>query len=316
LIFFTSYNFKNNNKSPLFTFGSQINGGLFVDQKKISFLESPDLTLIQKNTLFGTSSLATLSPKVLGSLIGSFDDSSQGLRREIIEYTVKSEDNLWKIANKFEISLNSLLWANNLSKNSLIRPGQKLIILPVSGIIYQVKPGDTLSEIAKKYKGKTEEIIVFNNLSEEGNVYIGDILIIPNGVMPIKTSPVQYIPLAKTYSISPISSPFRITQGLHWYNAIDFSNGKCGGPVYAVAGGTVQKTGYQRIPGKYIRILHPNGIVTFYGHLSSILAARGEKVFQGQIIGHIGYTGYTIPRGPRGCHLHFGVRGAKNPFAR
>lgn len=315
LIFFTSYHFENN-KGPLFTLGSQINGDLFVDQKKMVFIESPDLTLIQENSLFGTSSLTTLSPKVLGSLIGSFDDSFQGVRREIIEYTVKSEDNLWRISDKFEISLNSLLWANNLSENSIIKPGQRLIILPVSGMIYQVKPGDTLSEVAKKYKGKESEIIIFNNLPEEGNIYIGDILIIPDGVMPLKVSPAQYVPLAQSYFICPISSPCRITRGFHWYNAVDFSNGSCGEPIYAAAGGTIQKTGYQETPGKYIRVLHPNGIVTFYGHLSSILVSTGGKVFQGQIIGYTGYTGYTIPRGPSGCHLHFDVRGARNPFIR
>lgn len=316
LIFLSSYHFGNNNKVSFFTLGSQINGGLFVDQKKIVFLESPDLTLIQKNSLLGTSSLTTLSSQVLGSLIGSSDDSFSEVRKEIIEYIVQPGDNLGKIADNFNISLNTLLWANSLSNNSIIQPGQKLIILPVSGVIHQVKSGDTLNEITKKYKGEIEDIIAFNKLSEEGDIYIGDILIIPNGIMPLKAPQPQYVPLAQSYFICPLSSPCRITRGLHWYNAVDFGHGKCAEPVYAAAGGIIQKTGYQETAGKYIRILHPNGVVTFYGHLSSILLSPGDKALQGQIIGYTGYTGYTIPSGPAGCHLHFDVRGAKNPFVK
>ena len=62
-------------------------------------------------------------------------------------------------------------------------------------------------------------------------------------------------------------------------------------------------------------ILHPNGVVTYYGHLSKIIVSQGAKVYQGQIIGYMGYSGRTIPAGPAGCHLHFDVRFAQNPFS-
>jgi len=75
-------------------------------------------------------------------------------------------------------------------------------------------------------------------------IYIGDIIIVPNGKMPVAsvqyTAPAQ-VPLADSYFICPISSPCKITQRLHWYNAIDFSHGKCGEPIYAAAGGQVLK---------------------------------------------------------------------------
>jgi murein DD-endopeptidase MepM/ murein hydrolase activator NlpD len=58
------------------------------------------------------------------------------------------------------------------------------------------------------------------------------------------------------------------------------------------------------------------GISTFYGHLSAINVKVGQDVSQGQIIGYVGHTGYTIPAGPAGCHVHFEVRGARNPFAK
>ncbi|MEK9139181.1 MAG: phosphoenolpyruvate carboxykinase domain-containing protein, partial [Bacteroidota bacterium] len=92
------------------------------------------------------------------------------------------------------------------------------------------------------YKGKTEEIVAFNYLFDENDIYIGDIIIVPNGVMPppsVKLQPAPAsVPLADSYFIVPVSSPYIISQGLHWYNAIDF-DGKCGDPIYAAAAGQV-----------------------------------------------------------------------------
>lgn len=289
------------------------NQNLFLGSRESFLVESPDLFFIQENSLKAASPPILVTPKVLGSLIGNFEPE---IRKEIIEYTVQSGDNLWNIAADFEISLNTLLWVNDLSKNSKILPGQKLIILPVSGLIHHVQKGETLSELAQSYKAEIDEIVSFNELLGE-DIFAGDILIIPDGVMPVRsyTSSPQ-IPLASSYFICPIPSPCRITQGLHWYNAIDFSNGKCGDPIYAAAGGMIQRTGYGKITGNFIRIEHPNGTITFYGHLSKILVSPGQKVVQGDRIGLMGYSGYTIPSGPGGCHLHFEVRGARNPFAK
>lgn len=286
---------------------------LFINQAEVLKLESPELSIIQKSSLKGIAPTQVVSSKVLGSLVGSDFESKE--RKEIIEYTVQPGETISGIADNFGISINTLLWANDLAKNSLIKPGQKLIILPISGVMHLVRSGDTLTGLAKQYKGKTEEIVEFNELSGEGEIFIGDLLIIPNGQMPPKQTEPQYAPLATHYFICPIPAPCRLTQGLHTYNAVDFSHGKCGESVYAAAGGEVQKVGYSKITGIYVRILHPNGIVTFYGHLSKSQVAAGDRVYQGQIIGYIGYSGYTIPAGPAGCHLHFEVRGARNPFA-
>lgn len=279
-------------------------------------IDSPDLSIIQENSLMGVSPSTTFSPKVLGSLIGGSEPET---KKEIREYIVQNGDSLLGISENFGISLNTLLWANGLNKNSVIKTGQKLIILPVSGVIHHVKSGDTLSEIARIYKGDIAEIITFNELSEEGDIFIGDILIIPNGVMPpapALPSP-SLIPLASSYFICPISLPCKITQGLHWYNAIDFSHGNCGEPIYAVAQGRVLKTkyGWNGGAGNYLTILHPNGVVTMYGHLQNILVSPGQTVSQGQIIALMGGQPGTPGAGrSSGCHLHFGVSGARNPF--
>lgn len=295
----------------------QINN-LFLDRNLAPGLSILPLNFVEQNSIRAITVSQIPSTQVLGAITSSFAEPFEPKDR-ILEYIVQSGDNLSLIAEKFSISLNTLLWANGLSLSSLIQPGQKLIVLPVSGVLHYVQKGETLSELAEFYEGDTEEIIAFNELSDGGKIYVGDLLIIPGGRVPERTSFVSQstsLPLPDTLFICPIASPCRTTQGLHWYNAIDFSHGQCGEQIFAVAGGTVQRTGYQSVAGRYIRLLHSSGIVTFYGHLSKILVGPGQNISQGQIIGYTGYSGYTVPAGPAGCHLHFEVRGARNPFAR
>lgn len=269
----------------------------------------PDFIFINKNSLKSFLPSYLISGKVLGTIVEEPKE-----RKEILEYVVEEGDTLSSIAENFGISLETILWANNLDKNSIIKPGQKLIILPVSGILHEVKYGDTLSEIAKKYQAKTEDIISFNELESPDDIYIGDILVIPGGKMPpkIQVSKPQFTPLPSGYFICPVVGGCRITQGLHWYNAVDFSNGRCGELILAAAGGTIQKakSGWNGGAGNVVTILHQNGIVTMYGHLQAIFVSPGQEVNQGDIIGTMGKTGRST-----GCHLHFGVYGAKNPFA-
>jgi hypothetical protein len=190
--------------------------------------------------------------------------------------------------------------------------GGEIVILPVSGALHLVRPGDTPSEIALWYEADIDEMLYFNDITDPDQIFVGDLLIIPNGTKPAKLPAGRLTQLADGYFFRPVAASYHITQGLHPYNAVDFGNGSCGGPVYAAAGGIVQRTGFQSVAGNYVRILHKNGVVTLYGHLSSQAVSPGQSVGVGQIIGYIGNTGYTV--GPTGCHLHFEVRGATNPF--
>lgn len=103
---------------------------------------------------------------------------------------------------------------------------------------------------------------------------------------------------------------------LHAHNAVDIANA-CGTQVVAAADGVViaedegnWNSGY----GSYITIEHPNSTRTKYAHLSRVLVSAGDEVHQGDKIGEIGNTGYV--HGGNGCHLHFEVAGAANPFAK
>ncbi len=107
--------------------------------------------------------------------------------RKPITYIVKKGDTPSKIAENFNISLATLLWANKLTTKSYIRPGQKLEILPVSGIKHTVRKGETILTIARKYKTEADKIIEFNNLPADAFIKVGQQLIIPDGKMPAPT---------------------------------------------------------------------------------------------------------------------------------
>lgn len=302
--------------SPLST--SQNPGKFFLNQEKMPKFDFPLFNILQGNSLLGVSTPVNVSPQVLGALGGEIpEESFLESRNEIIEYIVQPGDTLSSLTDKFNVSLNTILWANDLSKNSKLKIGQKLVILPTSGLIHYVKKGETLSQIAEKYKGDIDEIVAFNDISGQ-EIFVGDILIIPGGVMPsipkrLATTPTTSsfsapdAPLANSYFVFPTQG--RISQGLHWYNAVDIA-ANCGTPVYAAAQGQVIKTKFSNSGlGNHIAISHPNGTTTYYGHLQSILVEPGQEVSQGQIIGYIGRTGLAT-----GCHVHFEVRGARNPF--
>ena len=96
-------------------------------------------------------------------------------------YTVKSGDNLGSIAEKHGITVNTILWANDLANADEIKPGDQIFILPVAGLSHVVKSGETIDSIAKEYKADAEKIIAFNSLPANGELKIGDSIIIPDG---------------------------------------------------------------------------------------------------------------------------------------
>lgn len=247
---------------------------------------------------------------------------------QISIYVVRKGDTLSGIADMFNVSMNTIRWSNDIGKNGTIQPGQTLTILPVTGVKYTVKKGDTVASIAKKYNGDADEILNFNGL--EGGVALttGSEIIIPNGeiaVAPVikttvKTSTKVTVgaepahdtngPSYSGYYNAPLSHYIE-TQGIHGYNAVDLA-APIGTPVMASAEGDVivaRASGWNGGYGTYVVISHDNGTQTLYAHMSKILVSVGQHVSQGEVIGAVGVTGLTT-----GPHVHFEIRGAKNPF--
>ena len=288
---------------------------LFSSQAGAVNIESPDLKILQGNTLAGVSTPSIVTGKILGSVLGG--NAQNKNKKEIIDYTVQPGDTLRSIAEAHSISVTTLATANEISTSSVLKVGQTLVVLPADGVLHVVASGDTVSGISKTYKSEQDEIISFNNLANQNDIYIGDILVVPGGTMPKKAPVVAQVPLADNYFIFPAEG--KISQGLHYYNAVDVAN-KCGTPIYAATAGVVQRAvsngGWNLGMGNHITILHSNGTVTYYGHLMSVLVKPGDNVYVGQNIALMGgQPGMAGAGKSTGCHLHFQVVGAKNPLS-
>lgn len=307
----------------------------FVSKVKTTFFASPS----KDNGSESVKKSALLSPAVLANTADT-SDSSQGseilqvksgpmrlsteeidypLEDTITVYEVKEGDTLASIAKLFNVTTNTILWANDIP-NKKVKQGDVLVILPVTGVKYVAKDGDTLAKVAKKYKGDISEIAKFNGVAEESTLALGQEIIIPDGeVEAQKPKTVQGAP-SKTikklfttplgFFVKPLAW-FIKTQGIHGKNAVDLA-GKIGSPIVATASGKVivsKSGGFNGGYGSMIVIAHKNNIQTLYAHLSQVYVQTGATVEQGQVIGALGSSGRST-----GPHLHIEVRGAANPF--
>jgi len=239
-------------------------------------------------------------------------------RTEIVNYTVQTGDTVSVIAQKFNITVNTILWANGLSAFSLIRPGDSLTILPYSGVLHTVKSGETLSKIAKQYGIDEEKILSCNNLGS--TLKIGEKIIVPgarkiNAVAATKkTSSYTGLAAIKELVKSPGASVSgnkmlwptvgrRITQYFSWrHTGLDIAN-KVGTPLYAVDAGVVEFAGWNSNGYGYnVVINHGGGKKTRYAHASKLFVKAGDEVEKGENIAAMGSTGRST-----GSHIHFEV---------
>lgn len=105
-------------------------------------------------------------------------------------YTIATGDTISTIARRFGVNVGTVLWANNLTVRSMIRPGSTLKIPPTSGVLHTVKKGDTLQKIALTYKVDVEQINTFNNLSNGSTLTIGNEIMVPDGTPPEINTPI------------------------------------------------------------------------------------------------------------------------------
>lgn len=265
---------------------------------------------IENNAL--VSDLSPLGTDVLSAIHKPTND-------QISIYVVRQGDTLSQIAEMFNVTVNTIKWGNDLASNTL-KEGQTLVILPISGVKHTVVKGDTLESLAKKYKGDKEEILAYNNLQKEGSLVVGSVVIIPDGEVLASPSSSAGSSGIKSggsslkeysgYFMRPIVGGKK-TQGIHGYNGIDIG-APVGTPVLASADGEViisRSGGWNGGYGNYVVIRHSNGTQTLYAHNSRNNVAVGDSVKQGETIAFIGATGKAT-----GPHLHFEIRGAKNPF--
>ncbi len=248
--------------------------------------------------------------------------ASSGLSRDfdIQTYIVQRGDTLSAIANKFDVSEDTVRWANKI-KGDYIKIGQKLEILPINGVVHKVKKGDTLASIGKKYKASVQDIYDINWLDSKV-LKPGQELLVPNGRMP-QPKPVQQAPVATTSTSTTPTTPTppagptgyvppsgnfvrpATCGGLTnyysaWHRGVDIAGPGCN--IVAADSGVVTMARWYGSGGLQIIINHGNGYQTLYAHHSAIYVKEGQRVTRGQPIGKMGCTGACT-----GTHLHFGV---------
>lgn len=282
----------------------------------------------------------TIGPFIVSEGFGSFTASAEGLggevvsitgtnletstletikpRSDVIEYAVGSGDTISTIAEKFNVSIDTIRWENDLKSVKSIASGQVLKILPVTGISHKVKHGETVYSIAKKYKVDAQAIVnwPYNSFANDETFALaaGQEMLVPDGVMPkavpVAPRPAYYAQVPAAGAVAGTGqfawpSTGRISQGYTWYHkAIDIAN-RSTPDVVAADSGTVVVTGWPSpwAYGNRVIIDHANGYVTLYAHMSAIYVKAGQAVTRGQAVGRMGSTGRST-----GTHLHFEIR--------
>lgn len=237
-------------------------------------------------------------------------------RDKVVEREVLGGDTLESIGKQYDVSVDSIKWLNNL-KSDTIKPGQKLKIPPITGVVHKVSSGENIYSIAKKYKTDAQKIVnfPFNEFADLDTFSLtsGQALYVPDGIIEEEQpkyalqqyfAQIQAGVRGSSTFIWPTSG--MITQYPVWYHmALDIANAAAPA-ILASDTGTVIYSGCVKYGyGCNIIIDHANGYQTLYAHMSYLEVAAGQAVSQGQKIGNMGSTGRST-----GTHLHFEVRSA------
>lgn len=254
-------------------------------------------------------------------------------RLEVITYTIQPGDTIFDIAVQFNISPETIVWSNREVIQDapwLIQPGLNLYILPTDGVYHTVREGETLDEIAAEYE--VDPSALYNDWNaiadDDDALYEGQLLVVSGGVAEeIEwTPPPQYANAnSSSYSYGVCSGvevsgpgatgffvlPTGSTRVSGWYfhdrrnpTHIGLDYGcHLGDPIYASDNGVVTISGWNGGYGNLVELNHGNGFVTRYAHFDSIIVGCGAPVYQGQLLGYCGTTGYST-----GPHLHYEVR--------
>lgn len=276
----------------------------------------------------GVSPIAVGGDTVVGADINNTTN-----RQETINYVVQPDDTLSTIAHSFELTSKTLVWANGMSDQDFIKPGQTLKIPPVEGYLYVVKKGETVASIVKKYGGEENAVLNANHLATAEALQPGQEIIIPGGEPPAPPAPTPVqrrqaqifggtasgnappsAPAGRSRFIWPTSMR-KINQYFRgrYHTGLDIE-GTYSTPIYAAAAGRVVYAGSDRSGyGLHVVIDHGNGYETLYAHASKIFVSRGDAVKQGESIAMVGSTGRST-----GTHLHFEIKtsgGFLNPLS-
>lgn len=106
-------------------------------------------------------------------------------RKDITEYTVADGETITSIAQKYNLSAESLKWSNGITSDT-VQAGKTLVLPPKNrtGLVYKPNASDTIEKLAEKYKTTSEKIIAFNDLEITKALPANEYIFIPDGEKP------------------------------------------------------------------------------------------------------------------------------------
>jgi peptidoglycan-N-acetylglucosamine deacetylase len=130
---------------------------------------------------------------------------ASGANAQTTTYTVQPGDSLTAIANRYNITLDALAAANNLTVTTRLVAGQVLVIPVVSPPPsalqnYTVQRGDTLASIAQRFNTSVQNLIALNGIQNANRVVVGQVLRVP-------AAPPQVV----QYTVQPGDTLYRIS---------------------------------------------------------------------------------------------------------
>lgn len=271
-------------------------------------------------------------------------------RTEIVNYNVQVGDNLFSIAERFNLRPETVLWSNRYVLGDdphFIYPGQELLISPVDGTLHRWSAGEGLNGVAEYYQVTPDVIVNFagNHLAIETlgdytspNIPPGTMLVVPGGkgeftdwrtpriTREEPATAVNVGPGACTGSYDGVVGTlnFRWPVEDHILSGYDYApsanhlgidlRGDMGDPVKAVDNGVVVYAGWNDWGyGNMVVVDHGFGWQSLYAHLATVDVICGQEVYVGDVLGGVGDTGAAD-----GVHLHFELRsdeyGRVNPW--
>lgn len=154
---------------------------------------------------------------------------------------------------------------------------------------------DSLQSAFFEYKGKIIYAFPFAQNEKTGKLDYYD----QNG-KPLKNlflkAPLKFVNITSRFAktrFHPVQQIWKAHKGT------DYAAPR-GTPIMSTASGVVEQTGYTAGNGNFVKVKHNSTYSTQYLHMSKIIARRGQRVSQGQVIGKVGSTG--LATGPHVCY--------------